>query len=191
MANQIFGLWDDGYVFDIYVTHSEFLGNDAFDNPHFNNTYSPIGKLLHDMKYNGHEDNSKLIAQMCVNFLSEWINNLNIDIILPIPPSQVRDIQPIYLITEELSSLLHIPYSTEVLYKTSNVQAKGMKKDHKELGNTITQIKPAKRRCNILIVDDVYDTGSTANECVRTLRNDPLINQIYYFALVQTKTLRR
>lgn len=182
------GLWTEGYVFDIYVTSSEFCYYDVFGNPHFDNKYSSIGKLLHDMKYRGHNDNGDAIANICSDFLNYWLKDLNIDIILPVPPTQKRNIQPMFLIAEALSSSLNIPCCTDVLEKISEVPAKSMVKESKNLSGTIIQTKPAKRKCNVLLVDDVYDTGSTANECTSVLRSDPLINNIYYFALVHTRT---
>lgn len=60
------GIWDDGIIIDDYTKESKYLGEDAFGNPIFDTTYTEIGKLLHDMKYNGHYNTSeKNCRYMC------------------------------------------------------------------------------------------------------------------------------
>lgn len=49
------------------------------------------------------------------------------------------------------------------------------------------KLKDAKRKCNILLVDDFFTTGETANECVSVLKSDPLVDKVYYMAIAKTK----
>lgn len=184
---KIDGLWDEGIILDNYVQTSKYIGEDAFGHPQFNTTYTEVGQLLHSMKYNGHFDTSKDIVDFCIDFLSLWLNDKVIDIILPIPPTNERFLQPVYAIGEEISKRLNIPYSDKVLRKTNNKSAKNMPKDNKQLKGSIIQLKSAKRKCNILLIDDFYSTGETANECVLTLKKDRLIDKIYYLAIAKTK----
>lgn len=62
-----------------------------------------------------------------------------------------------------------------------------MPKDKKEISGTIIQLKPAKRKCNILLIDDLYSTGETASECVNVLKKDILIDKVFYFSIAKTK----
>lgn len=75
MAIKVSGPWNEGYVMDMYVEKSIYIQDDAFGSPIFNTTYTEIGKLLHSMKYNGHYDNSRAIADICTPF---WKNGLPI-----------------------------------------------------------------------------------------------------------------
>ena len=181
------GLWAEGYVFDKYSVSSEFLGEDVFGHPQFKTTYTEVGKLLHAMKYNGHFNTSETIADMCLSSLKTWLEGKTIDIILPAPPSSDRVMQPVYMIAEAIAERLHIPYSDEVLQKTNDAPAKNMPKDSKNLSGSIIELKPAKRKCSILLIDDFYSTGNTANECVSVLKSDPLVENVYYFAIAKTK----
>lgn len=184
---RVFGSWDEGFVLDKYVAHSEYVGEDAFGHPQFNNTYTELGRLLHMMKYNGHVDTSQEIAELASEFVLNWLSDKNIDTIIPVPPTVVRDTQPVFLICAAISELLGKPYTTDVLSKTSVVQAKNLSREYKDLSGTIKKLLAAKRPCNILLVDDIYSTGQTANACVSVLKTDPLINNIYYLGIAKTK----
>ena len=181
------GLWDEGFVIDKYVESSEYIGDDVFGHPQFNTSYTTIGKLLHAMKYNGHFDTSNEIAEICCDVLKQWLSDIKIDIILPAPPTSERLSQPVYMIAESIASKLHIPYSEEVLKKIDSNPAKNMSKNSKSLKGSIVKLKEAKRHCNILLIDDFYSSGETANECVSVLKSDPLIEKVYYLAIAKTK----
>lgn len=189
MGNPIIvtGLWDDGIVIDKYTESSVYKGEDVFGHPQFDTTYTPIGKLLHAMKYNGHFNTSEEIADMCINVLGQWLADKHIDSILPTPPTTDRLEQPVYMIAEVLASKLGIYYSDDVLIKQGNIPAKNMPKDAKDLKGSIIKQKNAKRKCNILLIDDFYSTGGTANECVSVLKTDPMVDKVYYLAIAKTK----
>lgn len=181
------GAWDDGVVLDKYNESSVYIGEDAFGHTQFKNTYTPVGKLLHAMKYNGHYNTSEEIADICIELLSDWFSSKRIDIILPAPPTTERIEQPVYMIAETLASRLDIPYSDKILVKTDKRSVKNMPKGKKALKGSIVKLKDAKRKCNILLIDDFYSTGETANECVSVLKSDPLVEDVYYLAIAKTK----
>jgi len=183
---KLTGNWTEGYALDKHTISSEYTGEDAFGHKQFKNIYSPIGELLYKMKYNGHHDTSEDILNLAKPFLDEWLANKNIDIILPVPPTKKRDIQPIHIITEVFAEHCNIPYSAEVLFKIATNQAKDMNKDEKNLQGSISLLKNAKRKCNILLVDDLFSTGSTINECVRVLKTDELVHNIYVLTITKT-----
>ena len=70
--------------------------------------------------------------------------------------------------------------------KTNQIEAKGLS-DKEVVNHSIIQEKKAKHPINILLFDDVYDSGTTANACVRALRTDKNIKKIYFVALTRTK----
>jgi predicted amidophosphoribosyltransferase len=95
------GSWTEGYALDKHIITSEYIGEDAFGHKQFNNTYTEIGSLLYKMKYNGHYDTSEEIRDLASPFLDEWLKNKQIDIILPVPPTKRRDVQPVHIIAEK------------------------------------------------------------------------------------------
>lgn len=180
---QLFGTWQEGYALDVYMESSEYIGEDVFGHPMFDNTYSQVGKLLHRMKYNGRENTSWDIVRLYDEFLTHWMGDKYIDAIIAVPPTNVRNEQPVFLFAEALSERSHIPFSPDVLEKVSFEQAKNMPRGEKKLKGAIVQKLMAKRMCNILLVDDFYSSGATARECVSVLRRDEQIKNIYYLAI--------
>ncbi|MDR1101404.1 MAG: hypothetical protein LBL34_03505 [Clostridiales bacterium] len=51
----------------------------------------------------------------------------------------------------------------------------------------IELLKNAKRKCNILLIDDLFSTGATLNECAKALKTDELVDNIYVLALTKTR----
>ena len=184
---KVNGLWDEGFIIDKYVESSEYIGDDAFGHPQFNTTYTAIGKLLYALKYNGHSDTSESIAEMCVEFLDRWLAYKKVDSILPAPPTIERISQPVYMIAKAISAKIGIPYAEYVWKKTGSIPAKNIDKDKRDMRGSIIKLKPAKRKCNILLIDDLYSTESTANACVAVLKKDPLVAEVYYLAIAKTK----
>lgn len=116
---KLSGNWDEGYALDEYTIRSVPTGYDAFGNMSFDTEYTEVGQLIHDMKYNGHFNTSMEIAKYAYRDISVWLSDKSIDTILPVPPTRERTEQPVFLIAESIAQLLKIPYTSNVLMKTS------------------------------------------------------------------------
>lgn len=187
MERKLEGNWTDGYALDQYILKSEYVGDDVFGDPLFNNTYSEIGKLIYSMKYNGHYDKSEEIAELCSDFISTWLRGIKIDAIVAVPPTRRRDAQPVFMIGEALHTKTGIPFASNVLEEDPCAEMKGVPREERNIQGCIHQVRPATRPCNILLFDDIFSTGTTAKECVRVLKQDPCINEIYFLAVAKTK----
>ncbi|MCL2437186.1 MAG: hypothetical protein FWD00_04020 [Clostridiales bacterium] len=183
---KLVGNWVEGYALDKHVVISEYIGEDAFGHKQFKNTYTEIGLLLYKMKYNGHYDTSEEILELAIPFLNEWLQDKHVDIILPVPPTKRRDVQPVYVIAETIAKHYNISYSEEVIIKATVEQAKDMQKGKKSLEGTIKLLKKPKRKCDILLIDDLFSTGSTISECVRILKTNELVDNIYILTITKT-----
>lgn len=101
----------------------------------------------------------------------------NYDIIIPVPISKKRNKERGYnqstLIVRELSKKMKLQLVKNALYKNKNVieQSKLSKEEREKNIKGVYSLKNPKLLENkkILLVDDIYTTGSTANECCKVL----------------------
>ena len=100
------------------------------------------------------------------------------DTIIPVPISTKRKMQRGYnqsfLIAKEIAKSLNLEIINNCLYKNKNIieQSKLNKEDRQKNIQGVYKLIDKKKLKNkkILLIDDIYTTGSTVNECSRTLR---------------------
>lgn len=184
---KVDGNWTEGYILDYHTIYSIPLGEDEYGRMRFDTTRTELGALLYKMKYNGRVDTSAEIVDLISPFLNDWLINKEIDFVIPVPPTEQRTLQPVFAVAVQIAECYNLGYDLGVFEKTSNTPAKNMPKDNKNLAGTIKALKQANSVHNVLLVDDLYESGSTANECARLLLQDKNIRNIYYLALTRTR----
>ena len=182
------GNWDEGWALDMHVVSSEPNGTNAYGNSTFDTTRSPMGELTYQLKY-CNVNTIEEIAALAQIFLDKWEVLKDVDVIMPAPPSKVRHVQPVFGIAHSIAEKYDIPYRDDVLFKSSEVQSKDMKKKRKLLSGTITVTEEARQEQNILLIDDLYSTGATLRECVERLQQDYAAKNVY--VITMTKNLTR
>ena len=99
------------------------------------------------------------------------------DIIIIVPISRQRKKERGYnqseLIAKEISRIIEVPIARKILKKNKNTVSQSTlnKKQREENAKGVFEVKNASEIFNkkILIIDDVYTTGSTVNECANIL----------------------
>ena len=102
-----------------------------------------------------------------------------------VPLSWKRKLQRGYnqslLIAKIISNILQVKIESKILYKTKNIvpQSTLNKKERKENIKGAFKVKNIEKIRNkkILIIDDIYTTGSTLNECSRNLMRNGIIKE--------------
>ena len=190
---KIHGNWDSGYALDKHSLHSEFLGIDEFGHNIYDTTRSEIGEAVYQLKYRHNLSYIDILANVLSNAIRELILSENsIDCIVPVPPSNPdRKEQPVFQIAERISEILKIAYNDNLLEKT--VQTEQMKnvpveERSSKLKNAYTVSRKELSYNNILLFDDLYETGATANGCVKALKSQK--SNIKVFLMAMTKTRR-
>ena len=178
------GDWKDGeaYALDVHTVSSAFVGYDEYGHPQFHTEYSSIGKLLHNLKYNNDTRMADEIVALALPRLTNWRKNFSI--VVPAPFSKPRKIQPVFLLAEKIAKALGKSYRADLLENTSKVQSK------EQGGKKIVEIKATKNENisdNVLLVDDIFDTGKTLIECVKVLKGWYKVNTVYVLCITKTK----
>ena len=192
MVIKLKGKWTEGYAIDKHTLHSIYIGENEYGHKIFDTKRSEIGELIYQLKYQKNEKIVNDIMMLVKPVLDNWKIRGKVDIIIPIPPSDIhRTFQPVFLIAKAISDYLGIPMSTRVLKKAKHEQLKNIDIDKKidHIKGAIIKEKNFKRKVNILLVDDLYDSGATLNEAVDVLKSDVNVADVY--VLTMTKTGRK
>ncbi len=104
------------------------------------------------------------------------------DIIIGVPLSKnkewERGFNQTYLIAKKLSKIYNLPFIKNLLIKVKDTPAQSELKAKERLHNLKDIFKIKKRYKNIikdkkiLLVDDIYTTGTTVNECAKVLKEN-------------------
>jgi predicted amidophosphoribosyltransferase len=165
---QIDGPWIEGFVLDRHVISARPLGY-LGDHMQFDTTRSALGELIYQLKYrNGSADD---IIDTAAAFVTErWPGR--IDCIVTPPPSLHRATQPMRTIAAGLAARLGIPVLADAVAKaTATQQMKNVPLDEREplLGAAIQAGTEAVERRRVLVVDDLWETGSTLRRVAEVL----------------------
>ena len=119
----------------------------------------------------------KTIAYFLENMQKSFENLKKYDIIVVVPISNQRKKDRGYnqseLMAREISRIIKIPIARNVLYKIKHTvpQSSLNKKQREENAKGVYEIKNITQIYNkkILLIDDIYTTGNTVNECANIL----------------------
>src|SRR5258707_1039106 len=104
---RIDGNWTSGRALDLHTTASTYLGDDQNGKPQFENTYSELGALLHRLKYEGDQSAAAEIITTAANWLRSKAGKF--DLIIPVPASTPRAIQPVTVMAEGVGATIGLP----------------------------------------------------------------------------------
>lgn len=110
--------------------------------------------------------------------LYERLKDVKSDLIIPVPISCERYKERGYnqsgLIAKKLSTLLNMPYSEDILKKKVNSERQSIQNFQKRQESVKDVFSIADniivRNRDILLIDDIFTTGATANECSKVLK---------------------
>lgn len=148
-----------------------------------------VKSSLYRFKYGGRQEYALCYAHQALEHYGDWIRELEPEAILPVPLHPKRRRKRGYnqaeLFARELGYALHIPVRTDIVRRSVNTRPqkelndiqrkKNLKKAFTITGN-IVQLK------KVLLVDDIYTTGSTV-DAVSELLHAAGVQQIYVLCI--------
>lgn len=146
-----------------------------------------IRNLLLNYKFNDASYLANSFAYLIKNNKKIYSILESYDIIIPVPLHKKRMLERGYNQTELIAKKLGIPVETNCLIKTKNIKpqsTKTAKERQIDIKNVfaIQNIDKIKNK-KLLLLDDIYTTGSTANECIKTLSK--ATNEIGFLAIAK------
>lgn len=117
---------------------------------------------------------------------------VNIDLIVPIPPSTSRSTQPVFEIAKELGKRLKKQVSLDALKKTRETPGLKNIHDQEQRRELLDQaFKADATRLSgkgILLIDDLYRSGATANAVTLALMGAGA-SRVYFLAATRTRSI--
>jgi predicted amidophosphoribosyltransferase len=187
---RLLGRWQEGFALDLHTTGSTYLG-DEYGHPRFENAHSEVGKLLYRLKNQNDLSGVKELVSTAATFMHE--RHWPIELIVPVPPSKSRVQQPVFLLAQALGEMLGLPCAVEAVTKVKlTPQLKdadpGTKARMAVLADVFRIAVDQVSNRNVLLFDDLYDSGATMKSITDRLYDDGHVAAVYALALTMTRT---
>jgi ComF family protein len=137
----------------------------------------PLQEAIHRWKYKGKTNLTPFFAEWMAEGLKHYWEPHSFDLLIPVPlhPQRLRERgfnQTLHLV-KELSHRSGIPYRKTLLQKKKptlpQVTLSGPERERGVRGAFQVIEREELEGKSVLLVDDVYTTGATVNECSKTL----------------------
>ena len=171
-----------GFQIDNYTTETGFQRKHFNEHIYFFQYQGLIRDQIINYKFNDKAYKYKAISKFIIdNYILRDSKIFQIfndyDVIISVPLSKNRMKQRGYnqagLIAKEIARTLDKELITDCLYKCKNIVAQSTlnKEEREENIKGVYIIKKQEKLKNkkVLLIDDIYTTGSTANECCRVI----------------------
>jgi predicted amidophosphoribosyltransferase len=187
---RINGNWDVGYVLDKHTLSSTYIGDNEQGHPQFDTVRSEVGEALYQLKYRSDFSQVDLLAAEIHQHLVPKFGTIGL--VIPMPATNARPRQPVTEIARALAKHLQVNSFENLLVK---VPAAAGAPALKNLVGREAKVEALKGRfavqdgiagdgCwNVLLVDDLFDTGASMDAACALLRTYHKIGKIFVAAL--------
>ncbi|OQX53930.1 MAG: hypothetical protein B5M48_02075 [Candidatus Omnitrophica bacterium 4484_213] len=136
-----------------------------------------IKDLIHLFKYHRQQYLSKPLGKLMVDFIKINLNWQIINVLVPVPlhPRKLRqrEFNQSELLAKEINKQISIPLAN-ALIRIKQTSSQTILPPEKRLSNIAGAFKTREQKevaqKSILLIDDVFTSGATANECARVLK---------------------
>jgi competence protein ComFC len=195
MANyaprRILGKWRDGFALDIHTLSSIPIGYNEYGHMQLDTTRSELGDLLYRLKFKSDDTVVPEIADAAASFVKEW--KPDVEIIVPVPPSTPRVLQPVSVLGNALSRRLSLPLvdcvqKTRDAFQLKNVYDLDERLHLLEGLHAVDASASSGRR--ILLFDDLYRSGATMNSITNLLYDQGEASDVFALTITRTRSHR-
>lgn len=182
---EIHGIWDAGWVLDKHVLSSSCIGHNEWGHPQFDTKRSEAGEASFQLKYRGGWHQVEPLAQALATHIFPKCSDVGF--IVPMPASKTRQRQPVTEIAQALGRLVATPVFESLVKAPGGAALKdlqGKEAKLQALSDRITVVDHINEgRWNVLLVDDLFDSGASMEAASNALRGYRKVNKIYVAAL--------
>lgn len=151
--------------------------------------YSPVSRSIYRFKYGGRQEYADYFSQQMASQLGRTILSWNPDYMIPVPLHKSKLVERGFnqsaLLAKKLSDILKIPYSEKMIIrrrKTTPMKELTSRERQINLKNAFIMGDFDVKLCTIVIIDDIYTTGSTIDSMTEVLLSHGA-SKVYFVAL--------
>lgn len=186
---KIVGLWKAGYALDLQTTSSTPIGESQSGRMQFDTVRPPIAQLLFRLKYRQDSSAAPHIVDTVASFLAP--HRAKFDVIVPVPPSTPREVQPVLLLAEGIGRALGIPFVHCVSLTRSTVGLKDVtdlaERQKRLEGLYAVEADPIRGK-NVLLFDDLFRSGATMNAVTKVLLDQGEAAEVRVVTVTKTRS---
>ena len=143
------------------------------------------------MKYHGDRSVASEIVDAAVAFLKR--SRIRFDVIVPVPPSGNRPLQPVLVLATGIGKALNLPVSECVSITRPATQLKGVMdpERRRELLEGLYRVRRARTKGKrILLFDDLYRSGATMNAITDLLMTQGNAKAVRVLTITRTRSIQ-
>ncbi len=136
-----------------------------------------VRESLYRFKYRNRREYAEYYSSELVRVYGGWIKEMGIQAVVPIPLSRKRMRQRGFnqaeLVAGKVGRKMNLPVYGRLLVRTRDTKAQKELNDEERKNNLKRAFKTGKNKVqlsHILLIDDIYTTGSTMNEAAKELK---------------------
>ncbi len=187
---EISGVWDLGYSLDKHTISSTPIGYNETGHMQFDTVRPEVGEALFQLKYRSDYGQVPIIARQLYDSLDSFFPSVGV--VVPMPASKTRSRQPVTEIAREYARLKEVPCLDNLLVKNNTTPAM------KDIGSRDKRVSTLMGAFSVhdvlnagyydvLIVDDLFDTGSSLEAATNVLNGYNKVRNVYVMTVTRTR----
>lgn len=151
--------------------------------------YESAAPSIYRFKYGGRREYAEFFGEQMAEYLGDYVRGVNPDALIPIPLHRRRKLQRGYnqaqLLAQAVGERLGMPVCTDLLVRSKNTRPLKYQNYEERQNNLKKAFNVARNDVKlkkIILIDDIYTTGSTIDEAARALKAVG-VSEIYFVTL--------
>lgn len=164
------------------IKHVFFRGRALYE-------YESVAGSIYRFKYGGRQEYADFYGEEMARYLGDFVRSIKPDVLIPIPLHRSRQKQRGYnqaaLLAKAFGSRLKVPVLENYLLRVKNttpLKLLNPKERQNNLKKAFNIVQNDVKLKTVILVDDIYTTGSTVDEVARVLL-DCGVQEVYFVTL--------